>query len=50
MTIHVVHVNGMKSAEIPDDTKGRTEGRFALQVPGGPDGEVWFKEIEILEK
>ena len=26
-----------------------TEGRFALQVHGGQDVEVYFKDIEILE-
>ena len=44
----VVHVNGMKSAELRDDP-GRREGKFALQVHGGQDCEVWFKEIQIEE-
>ena len=35
-----------KSAELKDDP-GRREGRFALQVHGGQDCEVWFKDIEI---
>ena len=43
----VVRVNGMTSAELKDDP-GRREGRFALQVHGGQDCEVWFKDIEIL--
>ena len=43
----VVHVNGIKSAELKDDP-GRREGRFALQVHGGQDCEVWFKDIEIM--
>ena len=43
-----VHVNGVRSAAIVNDP-GRTEGRFALQVHGGQDGEVLFKDIEILE-
>ena len=42
----VVHVNGIKSAELPDDP-GRREGKFALQVHGGQACEVWFKDIEI---
>ena len=46
----VVHVNGTKTAEIPDDAKGRTEGRIALQVHGGQDCDVWFKDIEIIER
>ena len=43
-----VHVNGLRSAAIVNDP-GRTEGRFALQVHGGQDCEVLFKDIEILE-
>jgi hypothetical protein len=42
----VVHVNGLKSAELKDDP-GRREGKLALQVHGGQDCEVWFKDIEI---
>ena len=45
----VVHVNGIKSAEVKDDP-GRVEGRFALQVHGGQDCEVWFKDIEIATR
>jgi hypothetical protein len=26
---------------------GRKEGRFALQVHGAEDVDVWFKDIEI---
>jgi hypothetical protein len=43
-----VDVNGYQSAELLDDP-GRTEGRFALQVHGGQDVDVYFKDIEILE-
>lgn len=43
----VVHVNGIKSAELKDDP-GRREGKFALQIHGGQDCEVWFKDIEIM--
>jgi hypothetical protein len=42
----VVTVNGIKSAELANDP-GRTEGHIALQVHGGQDCEVWFKDIEI---
>lgn len=42
----VVTVNGQKSAEI-DDEKGRRTGRLALQVHGGQDVLVHFKDIEI---
>ncbi len=43
-----VNVNGHKSAELLDDP-GRTEGHFALQLHGGQDGEIYFKELEILQ-
>jgi hypothetical protein len=42
----VVHVNGHKSVELTGDP-GRTNGRFALQVHGGMDNDVWFKDLEI---
>jgi hypothetical protein len=45
----VVHVNGQKSAELKDDP-GRLEGHLALQLHGGQDMHVEFKEIEILTK
>lgn len=44
-----VTVNGQKSAEVKNDP-GRPHGKFALQVHGGQDVEVWFKEIEIREE
>jgi hypothetical protein len=44
----VVRVNGRRSAEVLDDP-GRTEGRIALQLHGGNDMDVRFKDIEILE-
>ncbi len=43
----VVHVNGTRSAEIVDP-RGRKRGKFALQVHGGQDVDVRFKDIEIL--
>ncbi|MFQ6132024.1 MAG: DUF1080 domain-containing protein [Armatimonadota bacterium] len=42
----VVRLNGMKTAELEDDP-GRLEGHFALQLHGGQDMEVMFKDIEI---
>lgn len=42
----VVHLNGTKTAELSDDP-GRLEGHFALQLHGGQDMEVMFKDIEI---
>jgi hypothetical protein len=41
-----VTVNGKVSADI-DDPKGRRKGRIALQVHGGQDCLVYFKDIEI---
>lgn len=43
-----VKVNGLTSAKLMNDP-GRASGKFALQVHGGQDVDVWFKEIEILE-
>ena len=44
-----VTINGTKSAEIKNDP-GRREGHIALQLHGGNDMLVMFKDIEILEK
>jgi hypothetical protein len=35
-----------KAREVKNDP-GRAEGKFALQVHGGQDCDVWFKDIEI---
>ena len=43
----VVRMNGRKSAELRDDP-GRTEGRLALQLHGGQDMFVEFREIQQL--
>ena len=40
-------VNGLRAAELRDDP-GRTKGHFALQLHGGMDVEVFFKDIEML--
>ncbi|MBI2947615.1 MAG: DUF1080 domain-containing protein [Verrucomicrobia bacterium] len=45
----VVTVNGHQSAEIGSDP-GRREGRFALQVHGSEDCDLWFKDLEIREE
>lgn len=45
----VVHLNGTKTAELTDDP-GRLEGHLALQLHGGQDMEVMFKDIEIQPK
>jgi hypothetical protein len=43
----VVHVNGVKTAELKDDPS-RPEGHFALQMHSGNVMHVMFKNIEIL--
>ena len=45
-----VTVNGTVSAQLKDDPGKWTAGPFALQVHGGQDVEVWFKDVEILEE
>jgi hypothetical protein len=45
----VVHVNGRKTAELKDDP-GRLEGHLALQLHGGQEMHVEFKDIEICVK
>ena len=44
-----VKVNGVVSAELKNDT-GRTEGKVALQMHGGQDMEVYFKNVKLIEK
>jgi hypothetical protein len=41
-----VTVNGKVSAQV-DDPKGRSKGRFALQLHGGMEGLIYFKDLEI---
>ncbi|MDP6929381.1 MAG: DUF1080 domain-containing protein, partial [Planctomycetota bacterium] len=43
----VVHLNGVKTAELIKD-KGRLEGHFGLQLHGGQDMHVEYKDIEML--
>jgi hypothetical protein len=45
-----VYVNGQKAAELSDDKQGRPDGKLALQLHGGQEVDVWFKEIEIAEQ
>jgi hypothetical protein len=42
----VVKVNGKETARLTNDT-GRTEGKIALQLHGGQDMYVMFKEVKI---
>ena len=41
-----VYVNGYKTAELTDDP-GRLEGHIGLQLHGGMDMLVMFRDIEI---
>ena len=43
----VVHVNGKRTAELRDDP-GRLTGQVALQLHGGQDVEIHFKDIALL--
>lgn len=44
----VVHVNGIRTAELLDDTQGRARGHFGLQLHGGQDMDVSFRKLEQL--
>jgi hypothetical protein len=44
----VVHVNGYKTAELTNDP-GRLQGHIALQLHGGQDMHVLFKNIMLRE-
>ena len=45
----VIHLNGVKTVEVTDDP-GRLNGTLALEIHGGQDVEMLFKDIEILRK
>ncbi|MCY7351309.1 MAG: DUF1080 domain-containing protein [Cytophagaceae bacterium] len=44
----VVTVNGQKTARLDNDS-GRTQGRIALQLHGGMDMDVLFKDLKIKQ-
>jgi hypothetical protein len=44
----VVQLNGHQTAEVRDDP-GRSQGRLALQLHGGQEMDVWFKDIEYMK-
>ena len=44
----VVQINGVKTAELKNDP-GRKKGRIGLQLHGGQDMHVEYKDIELLE-
>ena len=43
-----VYVNGQKTAEITNDP-GREKGHIGVQLHGGQDMDIRFKDIEIIE-
>ena len=43
-----VSLNGITVTQLPNDEKGRTEGHIALQLHGGMDMHVEFKNIDIF--
>jgi hypothetical protein len=45
-----VYINGKQAAPLRNDARGRPHGKLALQVHGGQEVDVWFKDIEIAEK
>ena len=45
----VVKINNRVTAELPDD-KGRRRGLIALQLHGGQDMHVEYKDIQVLQK
>lgn len=46
----VVHVNGVKTAELLNDVKGNPKGFLAVQLHGGQEMDIQFQSIELLEK
>jgi hypothetical protein len=44
----VIHVNGVKTAELKND-QGNVEGFFGLQLHGGQHMDVYYKDIEIKD-
>lgn len=46
----VIHLNGTKTVDLPDDPGVSSEGHLAIQAHGRMDTSVWFRAIEVLEK
>ena len=45
----MVTINGKVSAQLKNDPGKFREGPFALQVHGGQEREIYFKDIEVGE-
>lgn len=46
----IVHVNGVKTADVTDDQMARDAGVFALQMHSGVVNETRFKQLELLQE
>ena len=44
----VVHVNGRQTVDFLDPQQTRDDGHFGLQLHGGQDMEVEFKDLALL--
>lgn len=44
----VVHLNGRQTVDFTDPAQTRNDGRFGLQLHGGQDMEVEFKDLALL--
>ncbi|MCC6262728.1 MAG: DUF1080 domain-containing protein [Bryobacterales bacterium] len=46
----VIHLNGRKTVDLPNDPGVSAEGYLALQAHGRMETSVWFRNIEVAEK
>lgn len=46
----VIHLNGHKTVDLPNDSGVSDEGYLALQAHGRMETSVWFRNIEVAEK
>lgn len=46
----VIHLNGRKTIDLPNDPGVSAEGHLAVQAHGRMETSVWFRNIEVLEK
>lgn len=46
----VIHLNGTKTVDLPDDPGVSREGHLAIQAHARMDTSVWFRAIEVAEK
>ncbi len=46
----VIHLNGRKTVDLPNDPGVSKEGYLALQAHGRMETSVWFRNIEVAEK